>query len=199
MKRVMLLVAAWALGAVTVVLVFGTLIAAVPGRSNEWHYRNGNRQWTWAIGPDGPAVQRLTYLTDNGHGRGEVAVDSEVTRSSERYFPLGYTFYQRREVVYLLPTPPGELPKAVQHRNGPVLDRRVVILWPIRTIVLTGLLPAIVGLRAVIAHARRRRRLRQLGRCRRCGYDLRATPDRCPECGTNVVNDATVLNRHAVP
>jgi transposase len=41
-----------------------------------------------------------------------------------------------------------------------------------------------VLLAAIAAPKLRAGRRERKGLCRRCGYELRATPERCPECGT---------------
>jgi hypothetical protein len=46
-------------------------------------------------------------------------------------------------------------------------------------VLVSGVLPTVW----LIAHLRRARRA-AAGHCPTCGYDLRASPDRCPECGT---------------
>jgi len=51
-------------------------------------------------------------------------------------------------------------------------------------IFLAALLPTAPSTFLVLRQWRKERRLARTGRCPNCGYDLRATRDRCPECGT---------------
>ena len=58
------------------------------------------------------------------------------------------------------------------------IDRLLIVpYWFVA--MLTAIHPACLGVRWYSSHRRHAR-----GLCPSCGYDLRATPGRCPECGT---------------
>lgn len=60
----------------------------------------------------------------------------------------------------------------------PTLGRSLYASVPIWILMIPFIIPCLMGLRLL-----RKRFHRRQGCCEKCGYDLRASPDRCPECG----------------
>lgn len=58
------------------------------------------------------------------------------------------------------------------------------------SVVVALAIPSAIQIASASRLAIQRRRRKRNGHCLKCGYDLRATPGRCPECGAITVSDA---------
>jgi hypothetical protein len=122
----------------------------------------------------------LSFWFDAGVERTGFAAASETPRSG--YFdgpPTG-------EIDWLgFSAHSGRTDPSTNSRFGGNRPYLTVIVPHWMTALLAGVLPATWATRTY------RARRYAAGRCRRCGYDLRATPDRCPECGESPAQPAT--------
>ena len=133
-------------------------VIAVSGRGGVMlQYRWGPDD-DWSMTGQRPQPQRLTVYAFSSdrpiYPRADDFLPDRVSRQGQKYgFGFSYVFF------------------ASLHRVQVVFPHLVLG-------VLSLILPAMTTRRRV-----REWRLRRAGRCPACGYDLRATPERCPECG----------------
>jgi len=109
-------------------------------------------------------------------GRGTVNYSNPTMLGDMRHFPLQLRYPLD---TYTKPSPPAFAGFQMFHASSQY-ERYAGIVAPMWFWVVVFLPLPFLAIRSTY----RERRRRQTGCCLKCGYDLRATPDRCPECGT---------------
>jgi hypothetical protein len=174
--------------AIALSLLLGLAVAAlwIDGRSarttfsleREWDEPQGNyRRLSWHSGSSRGQV--LVVLINQREPRstrlGDAFPEPVWTRRMDRRTP-GYILFDAFYLAHGRQT----FGFGLAQWNGGWGQEVLAVGIPHWALLTATLLPQT----AWLLRWRRRRKQSRAGLCQTCGYDLRATPDRCPECGT---------------
>lgn len=128
---------------------------------------------------DQHAAVQHGYFLDTG--RGGVAFRSMLFTDGVNV-PTSILHYELKDPSYagcLADRSPWSRPFVLSHESSDPLENTWLIAMPLWVFMLV----LAAGPMMYLIPALRRRRRRRRGLCGPCGYDLRVTPARCPECG----------------
>ena len=142
-------------------------------------------QDTWIFEPDRSPLPvdfnvNISFLASNGY---DIHGDDFARRPVMHWHFAGFAYQtswllEYRAKIHHLPN----TPSVVAHPTDSWV--LVIPMWPI--VILAALLEAEIIRRWLLRYWRKSN-----GLCPKCGFDLRATPDRCPECGAEQPLGAT--------